>query len=700
MAAPDNRVPVRIARGTKAVLDANIADLYEGEICYATDENICYVKEGSTLEPASGGAAVIGDLNDVNLTGGLTGGEVLVYDIGNTEWVPGAPPAQAIDALNDVDTSTTPPTDGQALVWNNVDSEWQPGTISAGVTSVNSETGAVSLGIQDLDDYQDGQAARYPVWTYDTNGYDDTTPNSGFVHDGSSDFWYFHTTDNLGGDFESTLYALSNGASVSAYKDNGGDGNFSLLSTTTVAGTINANSNRIGIELSDQFWGSGISDGDQVRLEGAAFLATVSAAPTDGQVLTFNSTSSRFEPTTPSAGGAVSSVAGKTGDVTLASPDLTDVGYVEQELVFLGLGSGNPTSAGYGRLNDDLSLNVFADGGVDCLAIFQAWAAAIDAGGSITVQLGNVAGSENIVGPYVFDSYLRRTSGGSVTSSWGSTSYVEWIRVAGTDTASTAIGRGDNSFLTAYVHIDTPAVANDVLTWDGTQYIPSAPSGISDAPSDGTTYVRQDAGWVSGGGVNSVNTLTGAVSVGVDDLDDYGLKAGVTQRVFPTARTGQTIPNASGEWSAYNDSPDYLVVYTGGFDAEIAALDTLASGDLNIINNSNTYNTDVVDAVRIGEVYYLELSDQATWDALRNSGSASGSLTLEFPGGATPLAGGDILQYDATATEWQPTPFNAASTRALLGIGEYVDDAAAGTGGVASGAMYYNTTSSDYRLKS
>jgi hypothetical protein len=40
------------------------------------------------------------------------------------------------------------------------------------------------------------------------------------------------------------------------------------------------------------------------------------------------------------------------------------------------------------------------------------------------------------------------------------------------------------------------------------------------------------------------------------------------------------------------------------------------------------------------------------------------------------------------------------STRALLGIGEYANDAAAGTGGVASGAMYYNTTSDDYRLKS
>lgn len=41
-----------------------------------------------------------------------------------------------------------------------------------------------------------------------------------------------------------------------------------------------------------------------------------------------------------------------------------------------------------------------------------------------------------------------------------------------------------------------------------------------------------------------------------------------------------------------------------------------------------------------------------------------------------------------------------SNPRAALGIGEYADDTAAGTDGVTSGAMYYNTTSSDYRLKS
>jgi len=38
--------------------------------------------------------------------------------------------------------------------------------------------------------------------------------------------------------------------------------------------------------------------------------------------------------------------------------------------------------------------------------------------------------------------------------------------------------------------------------------------------------------------------------------------------------------------------------------------------------------------------------------------------------------------------------------RAALGIGEYASDAAAGTGGVSTGELYYNTADTAYVLKS
>jgi hypothetical protein len=68
-------------------------DLKEGEVCYATDENLLYVVESGAL--TSAGAA-------------------------------------SIDDLSDVDTTSVAPTDGQALVWDNANSKWEPGTIAGG----------------------------------------------------------------------------------------------------------------------------------------------------------------------------------------------------------------------------------------------------------------------------------------------------------------------------------------------------------------------------------------------------------------------------------------------------------------------------------------------------------------------------------------------------------------------------------------
>ena len=73
MAAPANRVPVRIARGTKAALDADLGSIYEGEIVYATDEDTLYMKEGGVLVAAG--------------TAGSGGGVSGALDLGG-DWVP------------------------------------------------------------------------------------------------------------------------------------------------------------------------------------------------------------------------------------------------------------------------------------------------------------------------------------------------------------------------------------------------------------------------------------------------------------------------------------------------------------------------------------------------------------------------------------------------------------------------------------
>ena len=49
MPTPANRTPLRVARGTYSNLNSSISDIQEGEICYATDQDKLYVKEGSSL---------------------------------------------------------------------------------------------------------------------------------------------------------------------------------------------------------------------------------------------------------------------------------------------------------------------------------------------------------------------------------------------------------------------------------------------------------------------------------------------------------------------------------------------------------------------------------------------------------------------------------------------------------------------------
>lgn len=54
----------------------------------------------------------------------------------------------SINDLNDVDTATTPPTDGQAIVWNETDSEWVPGDVAGGGGALELIEEFVSTGAQ------------------------------------------------------------------------------------------------------------------------------------------------------------------------------------------------------------------------------------------------------------------------------------------------------------------------------------------------------------------------------------------------------------------------------------------------------------------------------------------------------------------------------------------------------------------------
>jgi len=84
MPTPSTRSPIRIARGTISNLNTSISDILDGEICWATDEDKIYVKDGGTLVPTDTGSARL----DVaqTFTAQQTFGELkeTVYTLGTT----------------------------------------------------------------------------------------------------------------------------------------------------------------------------------------------------------------------------------------------------------------------------------------------------------------------------------------------------------------------------------------------------------------------------------------------------------------------------------------------------------------------------------------------------------------------------------------------------------------------------------------
>lgn len=144
------RYIIKPLRGTYAALLANVADIEDGEICYAIDQDQHYQNESGTLvavaasksqgaladtavQPADNVSTLTNDAGylPVNLSNVQTNDLV---QFNGAEWVNTSAPAaditgNSIDDLADVDTTTAAPTLDQALVWNNTN--WVPGDVAS-----------------------------------------------------------------------------------------------------------------------------------------------------------------------------------------------------------------------------------------------------------------------------------------------------------------------------------------------------------------------------------------------------------------------------------------------------------------------------------------------------------------------------------------------------------------------------------------
>ena len=277
--------------------------------------------------------------------------------------------------------------------------------------------------------------------------------------------------------------------------------------------------------------------------------------------------------------------------------------------------------------------------------------------------------------------------------------------------------------------VDTSTVAptdGQALVWDNanSQWEPGTVSGgsvasiddIGDvdtttvAPTDGQALVwdntaqQWEPGTVSGGGgsVTSVNTQTGAVSLGIEDLDDFALNpASGTTPVSRTTNISQTNTVSSGNVGLGILSSQYTYWSFGpegeGAGTILDHLRNVASFPIDVDIQGNTFSvTEAVYQTGTGNGSSLRLRHPSFTNASQVGGTGTWSLALTASP-TTPLADGDVLQYVSADSKFKPA--QASGVRSLLGIGEYADDTAAGTGGLSSGELYYNTTSSSYVLK-
>ena len=270
----------------------------------------------------------------------LADGDILQYNSTDSKF---KPVQLGVDDLSDIDTSTVAPTDGQALVWDNTNSQWEPGTISGGVTSVNTQTGAVSLGVEDLDDYL-AQPGTHPIAYHsdkqaigDWSGSNSST-TGGYSFDNpiNGDYTKIYINKNYatsgttlaaqgfsgthGGGTTLDLWVSADGVTFTqhtatiTYDQSSNNALFLGLSPNLNAYT---SASALYFSLTAPGTPAPLADGDilqyesstskfrpvQLGVDDLSDVDTSTVAPTDGQALLWDNTAQKWEPGTVSGDG-------------------------------------------------------------------------------------------------------------------------------------------------------------------------------------------------------------------------------------------------------------------------------------------------------------------------------------------------------------------------------------------------------------
>ena len=191
---------------------------------------------------------------------------------GDLSGTPAAYASTSIDALSDVDTTTSAPTNGQTLVWNSAGSKWLPGTVGAG--DMVGPASATDNALVRFDGTTGKLSQTSLVTVSDTGAI--TAPSVGSVIP-------FYFADQTAFPSATTYHG--------AIAHSHADGKMYFAHSTTWNALANASDVPAAYSATSI---NALSDVD-----------TVTAAPTNGQALVWNSVRSNWEPGTVSGGGGV-----------------------------------------------------------------------------------------------------------------------------------------------------------------------------------------------------------------------------------------------------------------------------------------------------------------------------------------------------------------------------------------------------------
>jgi hypothetical protein len=302
------------------------ATLTEGDITGLPTDLATKVQIGGDL----GGSVTtptVAKVNGISVSGTPSTGQILTATSGTAAtWQTVSTGSGSSTLAGDTDVAITSPTNNQVLTYNSVAGKWENQVATSGVS-----LDATSTDIQPNTTTGSGVA-----------GSTGKAADAGHQHSLST---HSHTTSTNGGQLGVAAISATGIASSSTFLR--GDGSWNAP-----PGASNATSSAPGlIQLSGDLSGSATTP-TVAKVNGIS----VSGIPSNGQVLTASSGTAASW-TTPSGGGAVSSVFSRSGAVTAQSGDYTaaQVGALPSSATLNAIAASNATSGSIAMGNNKIT---------------------------------------------------------------------------------------------------------------------------------------------------------------------------------------------------------------------------------------------------------------------------------------------------------------------------------------------------------